>query len=569
MTTRKLKKLNLKAKKKLSLDFAEISKLTVLEAIEKIVILSNDSKLSDSFIKEVTPYLQVVADKQGISNMQALFLSLFLERSTCSCKTDLSDVAEILDCRAVTILKYQTILDDLVRKQFIRMSHDYNDEIHYFVPKKVIMTISQNKKFEREPYKCDDAKKFLEKFFDLTHSLYEEEINHDIFHEELDQLFGENEDNPFVKSINKLRLNNNDRMILTHFCRHLAIHNEAVLSADNLVFLLKEDHEKKWLTDTLELGKHIFQKRKLIEYDFDDGFEDRSNYRLTARAIKRLLKGFKIKTKDKPVASDVIISKHIVEKELFYDGKTISQVKELEGLLSEENFKNVRERMKSQKMRCGFACVFYGSPGTGKTETVLQIARKTGRNILQVNISEIKSCWVGESEKNIKGIFDRYREQVRRTKVTPILLFNEADAVIGKRREGAENAVDKMENSIQNIILQEMETLDGIMIATTNLEQNMDKAFERRFLYKIKFNKPSLEARSSIWKSMIPALSHDDCTLLASKYDFSGGQIENIARHYAVNTVLHGEDENRLDSLYAYCDGEKFEKKECRKIGFV
>ncbi len=569
MTTRKLKKLNLKAKKKLSLDLAEISKLTVLEAIEKIVILSNDSKLSDSFIKEVTPYLQVVADKQGISNMQALFLSLFLERSTCSCKTDLSDVAEILDCRAVTILKYQTILDDLVRKQFIRMSHDYNDEIHYFVPKKVIMTISQNKKFEREPYKCDDAKKFLEKFFDLTHSLYEEEINHDIFHEELDQLFGENEDNPFVKSINKLRLNNNDRMLLTHFCRHLAIHHDAVLSADNLVFLLKEDRDKKCLTDTLELGKHILQKRKLIEYNFDDGFEDRSNYRLTDRAIKKLLKGFKLKTKDKPVASDIIISKHIEEKTLFYDGKTNIQVEELEGLLSEENFKNIRERMKSQKMRCGFACVFYGSPGTGKTETVLQIARKTGRNILQVNISEIKSCWVGESEKNIKGVFDRYREQVKRTKTTPILLFNEADAVIGKRREGAERAVDKMENSIQNIILQEMETLDGIMIATTNLEQNMDKAFERRFLYKIKFNKPSLEARSSIWKSMIPALSHDDCTLLASKYDFSGGQIENIARHYAINTVLHGEDENRLDSLYAYCDGEKFEKKEYRKIGFV
>ena len=569
MTTRKLKKLNLKAKKKLSLDLAEISKLTVLEAIEKIVILSNDSKLSDSFIKEVTPYLQVVADKQGISNMQALFLSLFLERSTCSCKTDLSDVAEILDCRAVTILKYQTILDDLVRKQFIRMSHDYNDEIHYFVPKKVIMTISQNKKFEREPYKCDDAKKFLEKFFDLTHSLYEEEINHDIFHEELDQLFGENEDNPFVKSINKLRLNNNDRMILTHFCRHLAIHNEAALSADNLVFLLKEDRDKKCLTDTLELGKHILQKRKLIEYNFDDGFEDRSNYRLTDRAIKKLLKGFKLKTKDKPVASDIIISKHIEEKKLFYDGKTNIQVEELEGLLSENNFKNIRERMKSQKMRCGFACVFYGSPGTGKTETVLQIARKTGRNILQVNISEIKSCWVGESEKNIKAIFDRYREQVRRTKVTPILLFNEADAVIGKRREGAERAVDKMENSIQNIILQEMETLDGIMIATTNLEQNMDKAFERRFLYKVKFNKPSLETRSSIWRTMIPALSEDESNALASKYDFSGGQIENIARHYAINTVLHGDDENRLASLYAYCDGEKFEKKECRKIGFV
>jgi SpoVK/Ycf46/Vps4 family AAA+-type ATPase len=449
------------------------------------------------------------------------------------------------------------------------MAQSYNDEISYFVPKKVIMAISQNKKYEREPYKCDDAKTFLEKFFDLTHSLYNDEINHDILYDELNQLFGENENNPYVKSIKRLKLNNNDRMILTHFCRHLAIHHEAALSADNLVFLLKEDYDKKRLTDTLELGKHILQTRKLIEYNFDDGFEDRSNYRLTDRAIKKLLKGFKLKTKDKPVASDVIISKHIEEKKLFYDGKTNSQVEELEELLSEENFKNIRERMKSQKMRCGFACVFYGSPGTGKTETVLQIARKTGRNILQVNISEVKSCWVGESEKNIKGIFDRYREQVKRTKITPILLFNEADAVIGKRREGAENAVDKMENSIQNIILQEMETLDGIMIATTNLEQNMDKAFERRFLYKIKFNKPSLEARSSIWKTMIPVLSEDESTALASKYDFSGGQIENIARHYAINTVLHGDDETRLDSLYAYCDGEKFEKKECRKIGFV
>ena len=193
--------MNLKAKKKLSLDLAEISKLTVLEAIEKIVVLANDCKLSDSFFKESTPYLQVVADKQNISSMQALFLSLFLERSTCSHKTDLSDIANILDCRAVSILKYQSLIDDLIRKRFLRMSQNFNDEISYFVPKKVIMAISQNKKYEREPYKCDDAKTFLEKFFELTHSLYEDEINHEIFYEELDQLFGENENNPFVKSI--------------------------------------------------------------------------------------------------------------------------------------------------------------------------------------------------------------------------------------------------------------------------------------------------------------------------------------------------------------------------------
>ena len=113
--------------------------------------------------------------------------------------------------------------------------------------------------------------------------------------------------------------------------------------------------------------------------------------------------------------------------------------------------------------------------------------------------------WVGESEKNIKQIFDSYRQKVEEFKMTPILLFNEADAIISKRQEGAERAVDKMENTIQNIILQEMELLDGILIATTNLAQNMDKAFERRFLYKINFTKPTLEARISIWHEMIPA----------------------------------------------------------------
>ena len=196
-------------------------------------------------------------------------------------------------------------------------------------------------------------------------------------------------------------------------------------------------------------------------------------------------------------------------------------------------------------------------PGTGKTETVLQLAKETGRDIMQVNISEIKSMWVGESEKNIKALFDNYRNKVKECKLTPILLFNEADAIIGKRQEGAERAVDKMD-----IILQEMETLDGILIATTNLAQNMDKAFERRFLYKIKFTKPTIEARMSIWREMIPALSEADIHALAMKYDFSGGQIENIARHYAIDNILHGSSSNVLETLSIHCDNERLEKKE-------
>jgi SpoVK/Ycf46/Vps4 family AAA+-type ATPase len=175
---------------------------------------------------------------------------------------------------------------------------------------------------------------------------------------------------------------------------------------------------------------------------------------------------------------------------------------------------------------------------------------------------------VGDSEKNIKALFDDYRRRVNDCQLTPILLFNEADAIINRRQEMAERSVDKMENSLQNIILQEMETLDGILIATTNLEQNMDRAFERRFLYKVRFNKPNAEARQHIWHELIPTLSPEAVIQLASRYDFSGGQIENIARHHAIDTILHGTEADNLSILISHCDQERIEKSTSRKIGF-
>jgi SpoVK/Ycf46/Vps4 family AAA+-type ATPase len=185
-----------------------------------------------------------------------------------------------------------------------------------------------------------------------------------------------------------------------------------------------------------------------------------------------------------------------------------------------------------------------------------------------VDVPQIKSKWVGDSEKNIKALFDRYRELVKKAKQTPILLFNEADAIIGIRQQGAQRAVEKMENSIQNIILQEMETLDGIMIATTNLTQNLDTAFERRFLYKINFVKPDAGVRQRIWQTMMPSLSESDARALATSYDFSGGQIENITRKATVNAILHGDEANDLARLTDYCNAERLDGSERRKVGF-
>ena len=134
--------------------------------------------------------------------------------------------------------------------------------------------------------------------------------------------------------------------------------------------------------------------------------------------------------------------------------------------------------------------------------------------------------------------------------------------------EGAAHAVEKMENSIQNIILQEMETLEGIMIATTNLTTNLDKAFERRFLYKTRFDKPSVESRAKIWQTMLPDLSEYDANTLASQFDLSGGEIENIARKHSVNAILKGNDSIDVQEIINSCRHERLSQNDRHKIGF-
>ena len=330
----------------------------------------------------------------------------------------------------------------------------------------------------------------------------------------------------------------------------------------------------------LRSGEHPLMQKKLIEHRCEDGIADTSRYKLTEQTKRTLLAEMKMNTSEEKLA-DVIKAKDLKAKEMFYVEENRKQVTELQSFLAPEKYNEIRERMQKTGFRTGFACLFYGGPGTGKTETAYQLARETGRDIMIVDVPQIKSKWVGDSEKNIKALFDRYRELVKKNSLpsltgegsgvgpaAPILLFNEADAIIGIRKQGAQSAVDKMENSIQNIILQEMEQLDGIMIATTNLTQNLDTAFERRFLYKIKFEKPTEEARAHIWHSMIPDLSELQVHTLASKYDFSGGQIENIARHYAIDNILHGQSQDTLPMLIRHCDNERLETKRPTKIGF-
>jgi SpoVK/Ycf46/Vps4 family AAA+-type ATPase len=224
-------------------------------------------------------------------------------------------------------------------------------------------------------------------------------------------------------------------------------------------------------------------------------------------------------------------------------------------------------RMTEKGLVKGLTAIFYGTPGTGKTESALQIARQTGRDLYVVDASKTKSMWFGESEKVMRKLFESYRTQCKRSALTPILLFNEADAVLGARMEAKRQPTDETVNTLKNILLEELESFEGILIATTNLVNNMDKAFERRFMFKVEFTKPTSEALTQIWQSKMDWLQPDEIDTLVDRFAFSGGQIDNIVRKATLNEVLTG-NRPTMSELVDYCTTENYSTKSGKRLGF-
>ena len=538
---------------------------TLLQAIEKVVELSKGSQMSEEFILKVAPEIGLLADSFGITERQAVLFCICMEKGPR--RVDYDDLARHLDVSNIRILSYSNDIDALARRRLLRY-RDAKEEDNFDIPQPVIKALKRNEAYEMPSRKNLDCAGLFEVIGQMFEDLDDDAILPMNLYEELQMLFKENPQVGFVKHMKELgRLRMEEFLLLLFFCHRLVNEDDDDIRLGQIENCFLYSSNYVTAKGLLRSGEHPLMTKKLIEHSCEDGMVDTTRYKLTEQAKRTLLEELKVNATEEKLA-DVIKARDLTEKKMFYVKENEFQVSELLSFLMPEKYSEIHERMQQTGFRTGFACLFYGGPGTGKTETAYQLARQTGRDIMVVDVPQIKSKWVGDSEKNIKALFDRYREQVKRAKLTPILLFNEADAIIGIRKQGAQSAVDKMENSIQNIILQEMEQLDGIMIATTNLTQNLDTAIERRFLYKIKFEKPTEEARAHIWHSMIPDLNNQQAHALASKYDFSGGQIENIARHYTIDVILHGHSEDALPMLIRHCDNERLEGTRSTKIGF-
>lgn len=278
-----------------------------------------------------------------------------------------------------------------------------------------------------------------------------------------------------------------------------------------------------------------------LEYKQDDFLFDEF-ISLSDKSLKELFPSILNIAKEKefkPTMGLLISPDSIIEEKLYYNESEESQISTLKNILNPENYSNVVKQLEDSDLSSGVNILLHGYAGTGKTATVKQLAKQTNRHVFMIEIEKIKSRWVGDSEKNLKKVFNEYRELMKSLPEIPILLFNEADAIIGKRVE-IRNSTDKSFNTLQNLLLQEFEDFKGISFSTTNLASHLDKAFERRFLYKVEFNKPSDMVRQLILNSAFKDIHSETLTKVVSNFKLTGGQISNIKKKLLLKSIVDG-----------------------------
>lgn len=252
--------------------------------------------------------------------------------------------------------------------------------------------------------------------------------------------------------------------------------------------------------------------------------------------------------------ADVWKSESIEPKTLLFDRDMAEKVSCLNALVDPKSSAMLMERLK-EVGRKSLTCLFYGAPGVGKTELCRQLARSTGRDCIVADPAKLDGMYWGESEKNIREVFRAYKYLYKISDKAPILVFNEADSILSKRFTKVGRAIEKSENAVQGIILQELETFEGIFIATTNLQGNLDVASDRRFLYKLRFDYPSAEIRKQILLQKMKWVSDEDARCLATEFCLSGGQMDNVATKCVIEKFMTGK-EATLEKMRSFCREE-------------
>ncbi len=545
----------------------------ILDAIISIYEQAKDSKFSQSFLESIQIDSNSLQAYFKLDTNESLLLALLIAIQLEEDNVDLQKLAVHIGCSKLKILSFKYIIDNFFQigildkdKVNIRLRLLGSQSINYVVNKTLVDAILDQKPMpvitKTSP---NDIFELLELVYKLGLERDDNKVDTFRILSNLVEYLKANSQFPLVQKLNDFDLEIQDKFIFLHVVWK-AVTGSFSVDLFRTLEGIYDCNSKRFA----ELQKFLDAENKLIKQDLieinpaemttdttcqltDNAYQILRDCRLN---LKKITKNRK----------DIIKPQDIKERTLIFGESELRQIKTLEKLIKESAFLEMQNRLTDKGLQPGISILLHGAPGTGKTEIAKQLARKTNRELMHVNISDCKTMWFGESERIVKKIFTDYKAYSKDTKTHPILFFNEADAIISKRKELRGSNVEQTENAIQNILLEELENFQGILIATTNLINNIDPAFDRRFLFKIKFQPPTLVNRASIWKLKLPELTNKQANQLAQSFSFTGGQIDNIYRKKEIAELLYGKSVD-FETILGFCEEESLHQT-VNSIGF-
>ena len=547
----------------------------IVKAFNTINEESPRSQLAGGLFVRCAEAFSFLFDKLGLNAVQCVIVAMLVEAGR---PMSFRQMGKVLGLSRLSMMTHYDDIEDLFRRRWLQhRGAKESDGIFdgYCLVRGVVSAIRENRPFRPEVLECGSTQEFVDRIAEHVARDYHDE-NLVLSDEKywLQEMVRANAELPICKVA--LGFNDIDNLallmlIVCDYANYNGSEEEGISPNDvRRVYAYESTPTFRRAWDAMQRGTHRLMRENLIEHKCVNGMADINLYVATSHLKNEILADFcpfDHSDKHVPQMNGVRACKDITAKDLFYNKEEGEQVERLRSILSQEQLPIIQERLKSKGMRTGVCVLLHGQPGTGKTATVYELARRTGRDIIQVQVTDFKDKYVGESEAKLKKIFSDYRQCCKNSKATPILLLNEGDAILGKRIEKVEHSTEQMMNALQNILLEEMETIQGIMIVTTNLIANLDKAFERRFIFKVKFEKPGTEVKAHIWQSMLENLDEKEAMSLAHEFDVTGGEIENIARKATMEYILTGK-ESDIDTIRKFTKQEKLESNRRHIVGF-
>lgn len=393
-------------------------------SLNRVLSAIKEKGIYDFDIQRIDADLDCINRLLGTNNLQSILVTCILESSFSRTGTSVKQICNLLKCSNIDFIQYSNELDDLIRRRMIKQNTTmgpFSESNGYVVSQEVIEAIKAEKPYVEEPTTGLDP----EVFFDRVGKLFIESCDDRFRAEELkssiEDLVKKNEHLVFCKALSEYDFTNCEcleYLLFMAMCANYVNQGTDSFPKDNLLSFIGATTSLRSAYMTIRNGRMMIQQKGLVEYGNDNGMADTDSFFLTDYSKDKFFTDFDIELDVRKTCPDIIHADLIVARNLYYNEPVLKQVKRLSEILEDSHFKEIQSRLEAASMRKGFNCLFYGAPGTGKTETVYQLAKKSGRDILQIDLSKLKSKWVGESEKTVRAIFRYYQWLVKHSNLS-------------------------------------------------------------------------------------------------------------------------------------------------------